>query len=1119
MKRRSLAIVVALLLLALTKVVGSAGAAPRQSSDLSVEPLTVDNSFEAAKSPSSALAKTDRSLLKLEGSKPVNVVVKFDYDAAATYAGGIQGLSATSPEVTGRPLNANRGALRAYRDYAKDVEASVIDGINNRVPQAEVLDTFLIAYGGAAMTVPGDQIDQLLEVDGVVAVQRNELAQPQTDASPDFIGATDAWGDLGGSQTAGEGVIVGVLDTGVWPEHASYTDPGIDAPEGEFACEFGDGTDPALGDPFECNDKLVGAYAFTDTYMALIPALEGEFCNNTTDECSARDSDGHGTHTSTTAAGSPVTSAELFGIERGPISGIAPGSHVIGYRVCLTQGCFTSDSVAAVEQAIIDGVDVINFSISGGSNAYTDAVELAFLDAYSSGILVNASAGNEGPGAGTANHAGPWTNTVGASTSDRHFFTTLKLDAANGDTHNVEAVTITPGIENFTDVVQAGDVPDYGDQLCQTPMPEGAVEGQVVVCQRGIVGRVEKSFNVAQGGAAGMVLYNANNEGLNTDNFFVPTVHVEGPQPSGDMIAFLNTHNDVEAVFDTGQPTQVRGDVMTSFSSRGPLGDFIKPDVTAPGIQILAGNTPEPINVAAGPPGQLFQVIAGTSMSSPHSAGSSALVKAGHPDWTPGQIKSALMTASVQNVLKEDGVTPSDPFDRGAGSVRVNRALNPTLTFDVTGGQYFASAGDPLGRIDLNLPSINAPTLSGQVTTERTGVNVTSRSQEFRARVQAPEGSSIDVSPSRFTVGPGESATLEITINGENLSEGQYFGQITLDTQRRRNNNVVMPVAFNKTQGDVALTHSCEPRRIEVGETTPCSVSATNFSSSDASANITVSGPEGIGIDNPSAEPPGGITELGNGFQWAGQLEGAGAPTIDAITPGGESYFSLASLGVTPIGGVGDETIVNATTSPFLYGGETYERIGVTSNGYAVVGGGTAQDVEFEAQSLPDPAAPNNVLAPFWTDLNPEEGGALYVAEVGDDTTGQSWIIAEWEEVPTFDNNAELQTFQIWIETTPGTEAISLAYDTIQGDGDAAGGLAVGAENREGSSGVELGSVPAGGDSYSIETTPPVAGGSVTITYDATGNEQGRYRIPARMTTDITQGTTTEFAGLTVGSP
>jgi subtilisin family serine protease len=292
-------------------------------------------------------------------------------------------------------------------------------------------------------------------------------------------------------------VKVGILDTGIWPEHPSFTDNGIDSPGGRYGCEFGDGSDPALGDPFACNDKLLGAYAFVNTYMRSIGAQEGEFCNNETGECSARDANGHGTHTTSTAAGSGLRSARIFGIERGPLSGIAPGANVLAYRVCLARGCFASDSVSAVEQAILDDVDVINFSISGGKNAFSDPVELTFLDAYSTGTLVNASAGNAGPGSATAHHAGPWTNTVGASTSDRHFFTTLRLDASNGDTFAARGViTITPGITTWTPVIHARDVPGYQDPLCTEEMEPGMAEGKIVVCQRGEIGRAQKGFNV-----------------------------------------------------------------------------------------------------------------------------------------------------------------------------------------------------------------------------------------------------------------------------------------------------------------------------------------------------------------------------------------------------------------------------------------------------------------------------------------------------------------------------------------------------------------------------------------------------------------------------------------------
>jgi hypothetical protein len=239
-------------------------------------------------------------------------------------------------------------------------------------------------------------------------VQKDTLQQPLDDNTT-FIGATAVWPSLGGSAHAGNNVVIGVLDTGIWPEHPMMSAVGVPAPAGGLkGCQFGNGSDTAhLGQPFACNNKLIGAYSKMATYMSAHGADANEFCNNTTHVCSPRDSEGHGTHTTTTAGGDCVTTAVLYGVERGPVCGIAPGAHIEMFRVCGSAGCFTSDSVSAVSQAIADGVNVINFSISGGGQPYTDPVELAFLDATNAGISVNASAGNSGPGAGTSDHGGP----------------------------------------------------------------------------------------------------------------------------------------------------------------------------------------------------------------------------------------------------------------------------------------------------------------------------------------------------------------------------------------------------------------------------------------------------------------------------------------------------------------------------------------------------------------------------------------------------------------------------------------------------------------------------------------------------------------------------------------
>jgi subtilisin family serine protease len=343
------------------------------------------------------------------------------------------------------------------------------------------------------------------------------------------------------------------------------------------------------------------------------------------------------------------------------------------YRVCGLDGCYTSDSMRAVQQAVLDEADVVNFSISGGSNPYSDGVSLAFLDAFNAGVLVTPSAGNSGPGANTVAHREPWTLTVGASTSDRHFISTVMLTAGNGDTLELQGATVTAGIDTPTPVVMAAD---YGDGLCLNPFPAGTFSGEIVVCQRGVIARVAKSYNVAEGGAGGLLLYNPVQQGLATDNHFIPSVHLEND--AGDLLVdFMATHTGVTGTFTPGVATMVQGDKMAAFSSRGgPLQTLgiSKPDVTAPGVQILAGHTPLPATVEGGLPGQLFQAIQGTSMSAPHAAGSAALLKDLHPDWTPAEIKSALMLTANANHVKEDGVTPADAYDMGSGRIDLSKA-------------------------------------------------------------------------------------------------------------------------------------------------------------------------------------------------------------------------------------------------------------------------------------------------------------------------------------------------------------------------------------------------------------------------------------------------------------
>ena len=435
-------------------------------------------------------------------SRSIGIVVRLADPPVARYSGGIAGFAPTSVDGTGRRLKARSSAVASYRARLAAGQDAFVSAARAVVPQAEVLHRYQMVLGGVALRVPADAVGAIAALPGVVAVYRDQLLHPSTDKSPAFIGATSAWKDLGGQETAGEGVIVGVLDTGIWPEHPSFSDPDpagntYPPPGVTPQCQFDIGSNP--GPDFACNNKLIGAYRFLAAYDACVGA--GECTMPAAAFTSARDDDGHGTHTASTAAGNGQVRATLLGIDRGKVSGIAPRAQVIAYKVCGEDGCLQSDSIAAVDQAILDGVDVINYSIGGGTAPYADPVEMAFLDAYAGGIFVAASAGNSGPAAETVEHRGPWVTTVAASSQKRHFVSSLRLESSDGAVLKLKGgATVTGGVAPQMSFVDAGV---FADPECEIGTPDATFLGRVVLCRRGGNTRLEKSFNVARRGAGG----------------------------------------------------------------------------------------------------------------------------------------------------------------------------------------------------------------------------------------------------------------------------------------------------------------------------------------------------------------------------------------------------------------------------------------------------------------------------------------------------------------------------------------------------------------------------------------------------------------------------------------
>jgi hypothetical protein len=1120
-------------LLSLGALASPAGARPDQEqpaksdrSQLTGKALKASGRHTVAKSRTSRLAKSDQDLLARTDAKPVPVVVKYDYDSIATYQGEPGGAPATAPSATGRALTQANATTGSYARQVATTEAAITARVKRTVPAAKIGTSLRVVYGGVAMVVPANQAKELLRVPGVVAVQQDALNKKLTDSSPEFVDAPPVWSTLGGQSTAGSGVLFADLDSGVWPEHPSFAgNPDLPAKPtrpggGTIDCNFGDNPLTPEVDPFPCNNKLAGGAGFLETYNSVQdPETFGD---------TARDSDGHGTHTTSTAAGGIVEHADPLGVDRGTISGLAPGAAIVEYKVCGLQGCFSSDSADAVGQSIIDGADVINFSISGGVDPLTDPVELAFLDAYDAGVFVASSAGNDGPGASTANHLSPWVTSVAASTQTRAFESTLTLTGDDDETLDLTGASITAGVDEDTPVVLAGD-PPYNSKLCDAePASATEFEGKIVACERGGNGRIEKGYNLHLGGAAGMILYNPTLADTETDNHWLPAVHLAD---GTDFLDFVDAHGPVTATFTDGQKTTGKGDVMASFSSRGPAGPVIKPDITAPGVSILAGQTPILDEPGLGPEGEYFMAIAGTSMSGPHVAGAGILLKAAHPDWTPGQIKSALMTTATTAVVKEDEETPADPFDMGAGRIDIAKAANPGLTLDEDGEDFFDLTGG-VNAIDLNIASINANVMPGRETTTRTFTNVGSGTATYRVSATAPDGSSITATPSSFTVAAGKSKDVAITITTAGHLGEQQFGQINLTAAGR--NPLHLPVAWIPTQGAISATSTCAQSTLAFGASTTCDVTVQNESFGDTTADIASTVNPNLEVTSATGD---GATHTATsagveGVELAGREPGV--PSLSA-QDGFEGYVELSNdFTADPIGD--EEFLTYDGFGSFVFNGQTYDEINVNSNGYLVVGPATSADnVCCPPEGAPNAAPPNNVIAPYWSDLAGDTGTpageaplGIYAALFSNDDTGDTWLVIESRLTDCCDGDAshgDTKVSQVWLGLN-GTQDITIDYDPAdipnssgieQEPGDPLATVAVQNELGQGANwDPEADPLPT---DFFVESTDPVPGDSYTLQVGVKGKAQGAGVLHSEITSPDVHGTTTVDSAIAVGAP
>ncbi|PON36942.1 Subtilase [Parasponia andersonii] len=630
------------------------------------------------------------------------------------------------------------------------------------------------SFNGFVAKLTDKERQRLASLKGIVSVFPDKTYQTQTTRSWDFMGFHET---MNRNPTAESDTIVGVFDTGIWPESESFSDKGFGPPPKKWkgACS---------GENFTCNNKIIGARYYKSWIMP--------------DEDSPRDDEGHGTHTASTAAGNNVKDASFYGLAKGTARGGVPSARIAAYKVCGIDGCTGQSILAAFDDAIADGVDIITVSLGQNSAEEfdTDAIAVGAFHAMERGILTLHSAGNYGPSLGTVASVAPWLMTVAASSIDRRIIDKVVL--GNGTTIIGTAVnSFTLNGTSFALVHGKNASSQCSDSMAGACDPEcldsGLVKGKIVLCD---ISRGRKE--AFRAGALGSVTTG----GLDDVSFVVQL-------PASNLIredymavlSYLNSTEDPQATILRSEDLKdSTAPVVASFSSRGPniiTPDILKPDISAPGVDILAAYPPEvsPSNSPDDKRRVKYNVLTGTSMACPHVAGAAAYVKTFHPDWSPSAIKSSLMTTAL---LMNNTKNGNREFDYGSGHVNPIKAINPGLVYEALEGDYIkflcsigydeekvrlisgdnstcpkdSGKGSPK---DLNYPSMIAEVPTGksfQVEFHRRVKNVGHANSTYKANIFLTSGLGIKVVPDVLSFKSlNEEKAFDVIVKGHGLSD------------------------------------------------------------------------------------------------------------------------------------------------------------------------------------------------------------------------------------------------------------------------------------------------------------------------------------------------------------
>ncbi|XP_022894339.1 subtilisin-like protease SBT1.9 [Olea europaea var. sylvestris] len=577
-----------------------------------------------------------------------------------------------------------------YSSILQSIKSVELTSLGAHNPSPKLVYTYDHAFHGFSAVMSKDELRALKKSQGFVSAYPDDIVTPDTTHTSKFLSLNTATGIWPASEY-GKDVIIGIIDSGIWPESPSFKDDGMTEVPARWKgiCQADEGFNSSL-----CNKKLIGARYFSRGVREANPGI-------TITMDSARDDSGHGTHVASTAAGNYVDGISFFGYAPGTARGVAPRARLAAYKVIWNEGSLESDVLAGIDQAVADGVDILSISLSNRRTyLYEDPIAIATFGATEKGILVSTSAGNRGPNFATLIKGIPWAVLVASGTVDRWFAGTITL----GNGLSIIGWSLFPARATVRNLILTYD--KTLSACNSTELISKAPRDGIIICNQSDE-KIGFDFlwqHLLESNVRASIIINEDPSMLHSHSFPYPGVVIT-PKDAKNVIKYASKHADPRASIEFQETILGAGPIaapaLSKSSSRGPAQsypDILKPDIMAPGVLILAAYDPNSIAARIGKDTLLasdYTFLSGTSMACPHISGTAALIKAAHPDWSPAAIKSAMMTTAnpldnTQKPIKDTGNNNLDatPTDMGAGQVDPNRALDPGLIYDATPLDY-----------------------------------------------------------------------------------------------------------------------------------------------------------------------------------------------------------------------------------------------------------------------------------------------------------------------------------------------------------------------------------------------------------------------------------------------